>query len=73
LKDLITETLMNNEYARQLWETRPEICMHPDGARCQVKLPHHDTVQRFEVVACALQRADDLQLVMLLPLGHPAS
>jgi transcriptional regulator with XRE-family HTH domain len=75
LAHLIEESLSVNDHARHLWENEPTVDVHPDGDRRRLHLPRGRgvrEVEEVEIVALRPMRADDLRLVMLVPLGEEA-
>ncbi len=68
LADLIHESLQVNQFARELWDKDPKVYVHPDGDRRRLNLPWEQGVREIEIVALTPMRADDLRLVMLIPV-----
>lgn len=68
IAELIRESLQVNDYARQLWDTDPMVYVHPDGDRRKLNLPWEQGVREVEIVAWTPMRADDLRVVMLVPV-----
>jgi transcriptional regulator with XRE-family HTH domain len=66
LTGLIRETLTENEFARNLWRTKPKVYVHPDGDRRRLHLPFEDAVREIEIVAMNPMRAPDMRLIMLM-------
>jgi transcriptional regulator with XRE-family HTH domain len=68
LAGLIRESLSVNEFARRLWHTQPMVYVHPDGDRRKLNLPFEQGAREIEIVALTPMRADDMRVVMLVPL-----
>jgi transcriptional regulator with XRE-family HTH domain len=69
LAQLIRE-ILQDEYARRLWEKESMVYVHPDGDRRKLHLPYHHEVIDIELVALAPLRAANVRLMMLLPLDR---
>ncbi|WP_203906812.1 MmyB family transcriptional regulator [Rhizocola hellebori] len=69
LGQLVDECLAANEFARNLWDTQPEVSIHPDGDVRQLYLPYsEDKPTKVEVVALAPMRNADTRVVMFVPI-----
>ena len=68
LTELIREILENNAEARELWDTSPEVKIHPDGDIRGIYLPGRDEPIDIEVVAFTPMRDPTLRLVILMPV-----
>jgi transcriptional regulator with XRE-family HTH domain len=68
LAHLIREAVTVNECARHMWNNEPMVYAHPDGDRRKLHLPFEQGVREIEIVAWMPMRADDMRVVMLLPV-----
>ena len=69
LTKLIGEIIDANPFARDLWETQPDVYVHPDGDRRQLLLPPDNKIHTVEIVALGLMRLPKTRLIMLVPVA----
>ena len=69
LTTLIGEIIAANPFARELWETQPDVYDHPDGDRRQLSLPPDSKIHTVEIVALGLMRLPNTRLIMLVPVA----
>jgi transcriptional regulator with XRE-family HTH domain len=68
LAGLVRESLSVNEYAHHLWQAQPTVYVHPDGDRRRLNLPFDQGERLVEIVALTPMRADDMRMIILMPV-----
>jgi len=70
LPQLIADILATNPLARRLWD-QPVMRIHIDGERRRLHLPGSSHPQHIEVVGFSLLRAENLRMIILMPVPAP--